>query len=120
MFFKWTKGRQDSGYEKIKLLESNLLKFDLYLIRFKEGSRIDSHKDPVEGHEHHRLNVVLKHAKIGGEFEMQLNNFFHEKTKKTFTYFRPDMYSHKVHEIEKGTRYVLSFGWLRSKNEISR
>lgn len=36
--FKWTKGRQGSGYDKLKIMESRFpLPFDIYLIRYPIG-----------------------------------------------------------------------------------
>ena len=67
--FRWEIGRQLSGYDKMFLLGSKwLLMFDVYLLRFKEGSEIKAHMDKVEKGKHYRLNIVLKQAKEGGEF----------------------------------------------------
>jgi len=111
MMFNWEKGRQNSGYEKLRVLLSNRFKFDVYILKYPEGSVIQSHVDKVdEIFEHHRLNIVLKKAKKGGVFSCN-------DTAKTgrIHYFRPDIMKHKVSKIELGTRYVLSIGWLKKK-----
>lgn len=114
-----------------------LLKADAYILKYPEGSAIDFHKDsaPV-GYKHYRLNIVLKRAKVGGEFitkmsvEDYVNNTPIHKNSKEFysegvgfahyvihhlgriNFFRPDITEHAVGTIYKGTRYVLSIGWL--------
>lgn len=111
----WKKGRQDSGYFKIKLLESKRFKFDMYLLKMPVGSYINPHFDQVEGYEHNRLNFILKKSKLGG-------NFYTRKYPHNVKYydnriikFRPDIELHGVDCVIKGTRYVLSIGWLRDK-----
>ena len=56
-----------------------LIPFDCYLIRYRKGAEIKTHTDPVEGKDHHRINVVLKKAEFGGHFwcndEESLNIF---------------------------------------------
>ena len=37
---KWIRGRQDSGYQKIVLFKSKLLKMDMYLIKYEKGDFI--------------------------------------------------------------------------------
>jgi hypothetical protein len=108
----WTEGRQGSGYFKLKLFESKRFKFDIYLLKFPFASYINWHTDPsIDGYEHHRLNIVLKKAK-GGRF--MINDQFHYfESNGRFNYFRPDIQEHAVSIIYKGTRYVLSIGWLR-------
>jgi len=111
-YFKWQEGRQKSGYDKMLLIQNTfLLPFDCYIIRYREGSEIDTHTDPVEGKEHHRINIVLKNAEYGGHFwcndEESLNIF------NRIIYFRPDKFEHSVSKILFGTRYVLSIGWVK-------
>ncbi len=111
MIFTWQKGRQESGYEKMTLLRSKLFKFDVYILKYPVNSTIKAHTDPVdEIYEHHRLNIVLKKAKIGGVFSC--NDI--AKTGRIH-YFRPDIMKHEVSKIQLGTRYVLSIGWLKKK-----
>ena len=105
----WIEGRQGSGYYKLKIFESKLLKMDCYILKYPEGSYIDVHKDPVpEPYEHHRLNVILKKAEKGGTFLLD----YVEQTGRIHK-FRPDIQEHNLHRIEKGIRYVLSIGWLK-------
>ena len=109
---KWIEGRQGSGYEKMKIFISDLLKCDMYLLRFKEGSYIDTHTDPVkEGWNHYRINIVLQDAIEGGEFVCE-NAIFRSSF---INFFRPDIHEHAVTRIDSGVRYVLSFGWIKRK-----
>ena len=67
--FRWQKGRQGTGYDKMLLLTARWpLPFDSYLIRYPESSEIPPHSDPVQTGKHYRLNLVLKAPKSGGEF----------------------------------------------------
>ena len=105
---KWTKGRHKTGYLKLKLFESTIFSCDCYLIKYPKNSGIPVHIDKVdEGWEHHRINIVLKKAK-GGLFRLKGVPIL-----KRIIRFRPDLESHGVSRVKKGTRYVLSFGWLR-------
>ena len=109
--FRWQKGRQKSGYDKMLLATAKRfpLPFDLYLLRFNEGSEVPLHKDPVRLGEHYRLNIVLKKAKRGGEFICQEMLWQTSRIK----YFRSDISEHAVTKVSQGTRYVLSLGWLK-------
>lgn len=115
-WLRWDEGRQKSGYEKMLLATAPFpIPFDCYLIRYKVGSEIDWHTDPVPpGKKHYRLNIFLKQAKKGGAFEIHAR----ECWKNVYSgwrweLFRPDIHPHRVTKIESGTRYVLSIGWLR-------
>jgi hypothetical protein len=111
---RWEEGRQGSGYYKLKLMESRFFKFDMYLLKFPEGSYIETHTDPApKDHDHHRLNIVLKRAKKGGRF-VKSNNIQYGRVFK----FRPDIEEHYVEDIEEGTRYVFSVGWLKRNNKL--
>lgn len=85
--------------------------FDIYLLKFNTGAEVLDHKDPspIVGHEHHRLNIVLKPAIRGGKFVIQGRS-----QEGRVHRFRPDKYKHKVTKVKEGTRYVLSIGWLRA------
>lgn len=116
---KWEIGRSanpKAPYFKFKVFISKLFKMDCYILKYPEGSSINYHKDPApKDYKHYRLNIVLKHAKVGGEFLSFKNigiGWFEAKHCKRFNLFRPDIVDHAVAEIESGTRYVLSFGWL--------
>eukprot|EP00746_Dinoflagellata_sp_MGD_P140514 gnl/MRDRNA2_/MRDRNA2_73745_c0_seq2.p1 gnl/MRDRNA2_/MRDRNA2_73745_c0~~gnl/MRDRNA2_/MRDRNA2_73745_c0_seq2.p1 ORF type:complete len:113 (-),score=14.18 gnl/MRDRNA2_/MRDRNA2_73745_c0_seq2:61-399(-) len=108
--FRWQQGRQLSGYDKMLLLRcSSWLKFDMYLLRFPQGSEIKPHQDKVDKGHHYRLNVILKEAQAGGEFICSKPIFETPRIK----FFRPDECEHSVTKVTKGARYVLSVGWVR-------
>lgn len=117
---KWEAGRQGSGYLKLKLWESKLYKFDLYLLKYPTGSYITHHFDPsVKGYNHWRCNLVVKEA-VGGRFIIKeygdsmskdIENRIWIQTRR-LNIFRPDDQLHCVTEVKSGTRYVLSLGWL--------
>ncbi len=111
--FRWEKGRQKSGYSKMLLGGATWpIKFDIYLINFPEGSEIRHHIDAVKNGEHFRLNIILKNAKQGGEFICKKVVFESKRIKL----FRPDISEHQVTKIIKGSRYILSIGWVKNKN----
>ena len=109
--FRWERGRQNSGYNKMLICGAIWpIKFDAYILKFPEGSEILAHTDKVKSGKHFRLNIVLKNAKIGGEFICD-NPIFETKRIKLF---RPDLSEHKVTKVRKGNRYLLSIGWVKS------
>lgn len=109
--FCWQKGRQKADYKKMLLATARWpVPFDVFLLRFDEGSEIPLHIDQVKKGYHHRINIVLKHGKQGGQFICE-NPIFESKRVK---YFRPDISAHQVTKITKGIRYVLSIGWIRA------
>lgn len=84
--------------------------FDLYLLRYREMAFVDWHIDPAPPNKkHYRLNVFLKEAENGGLFRIEGEPIW---SSKRIQFFRPDKYMHKVCKVHKGTRYVLSLGWL--------
>lgn len=111
--FTWKPGRQHTGYEKIKVYE--VFNMDCYLLRYKEGSSIPTHTDPVPNRKHYRLNFVLKKAEKGGMASYGpsnasiLNTIVFSENKRV-VFFRPDLIPHRVSEIRKGERLVLTFG----------
>jgi hypothetical protein len=112
---RWQSGRQKSGYDKMLLLQSMWpLPFDVYILRFPEGSEIKPHTDPVSFGRHFRLNIVLKQAKVGGEFQCKTPLFQTKRIK----FFRPDACEHSVSKLKCGTRYVLSIGWVLSPQKV--
>jgi len=112
---RWQPGRQGTGYFKLKLLESQRLQFDCYILKYPSGEMVPSHKDRVAtGWRHFRLNIVLKKAIEGGFFYYSNSRTWH--VGRRVVLFRPDITLHRVSEIKKGTRYVLSIGWLRHDN----
>lgn len=84
------------------------LPFDVYCLKFPEGSHIPPHVDETTLGSHYRLNVVIKNAKEGGEFQCK-NPIFETKRIK---YFRPDVSEHSVSKVTSGNRYVFSIGWV--------
>jgi hypothetical protein len=112
-FFEWKIGRQLSGYSKMLLMTVKFpLPFDIYLLKFTEGSFIKEHVDEVnEGYKHFRLNIILKKSKIGGIFSAEKSIFENSRIK----FFRPDIYKHSVSKVESGYRIVLSIGFLIKK-----
>lgn len=108
-FFTWQSGRQETGYEKMLLAANQfILPFDCYLLRYKEGTGVPEHIDPVDSKRHYRLNVVLRKARAGGEFHCANPIYDGSRIKL----FRPDLSPHSVTPVEKGIRYVLSVGWV--------
>lgn len=107
---RWDDGRQNSGYEKMLLCFAYWpIKFDIYLLRFKVGSEIPPHVDPIASGKHYRLNIILKSAIEGGDF-ICIDPIYESKRIKLF---RPDMSEHRVTRIIQGSRYLLSIGWVK-------
>jgi len=111
--FRWQRGRQGTGYDKMLLLTAPWpVPFDSYLIRYPENSEIPTDTDPVQAGRHYRLNVILKSPKSGGEF--LCNNPIYSGSR--IKLFRPDISEHNVTRVVGGSRYVLSVGWVLGKN----
>lgn len=108
---EFEKGRQDSGYLKLRLFQLNrFAKADCYLLKFPEGSCICEHRDPVSDGRHYRLNVVLKRPAVGGLLSCEDPIF---RLGERLCFFRPDLSRHSVSKIESGSRWVFSVGFLR-------
>jgi len=108
-WLRWQRGRQGTGYDKLLLLANPLVvPFDLYLLRFPDGTEIPPHQDPVTGKRHYRLNIILKRPRAGGEF-ICVDPIFETKRIKLF---RSDVSVHSVTKVQGGSRYVLSLGWV--------
>jgi hypothetical protein len=122
---KFKPGRQGSGYSVLTLFKSKLLQRDAYIIKYPTGSAIPAHKDPVpEGYVHWRLNIVLPTKHTGGDFYYLYpenpNNTYLIYSKTSWfglkiIKFAPSEITHSVSEVISGTRYVLSFGWLKKR-----
>jgi hypothetical protein len=111
--FRWQRGRQGSGYDKMLLLTAPWpVPFDSYLIRYPDGSEIPPHTDPVQSGRHYRMNVVLKSPIAGGEFVCKTPIYESKRVK----IFRPDACEHSVTRVRGGSRYVFSLGWVLGKN----
>lgn len=111
--FNWTKGRQNTGYEKLKIFQ--FLNMDCYILRYKVGDSIPIHTDPVPGYRHYRLNIVLKKARTGGRVNFgpasrQILKNVVKSDDNRVVFFRSDIVPHSVTEIRKGQRIVLTFG----------
>jgi hypothetical protein len=114
-WLRWVPGRQNGGYDKMLLAQSKRLKFDLYLLRFHEGSDVKNHRDPCpEGFSHHRVNWTLRFADAGGltliEMKPGTNNYRYEE--RRLYRFRPDIQRHFVTHVKRGSILMVSFGWL--------
>lgn len=110
----WTKGRQNSTYNKKLLFQSDTFKLDCWLLYYPKGSFIQEHIDKVDEDEnHYRLNVILVKPKLGGNFisTQTIFNFLGR-----IIFFRPDISPHKLTVVKKGYRLVLSIGWVTWKN----
>jgi hypothetical protein len=102
---KWIPGRQNSGYLKLKLLQTR--NADCYLIRYPTGTGVWFHTDEVAGRRHYRLNVLIRKPKEGGAFRLlgrPLLAFWR------VCLFRPDRYAHAVETVNRGERWVFSVG----------
>ncbi len=109
-FMAWRLGRQNSGYSKMLLFALSWpIKCDLYLLKFPEGSKVLAHKDEISKGKHYRINFILRKAKEGGIFKCEKCIYESSRVKL----FRPDANIHEVSEIIKGSRYLLSIGWIR-------
>ena len=106
MLLAWEQGRQNSGYWKCLLAQVRPY-FDCYLLKYPQGSQISRHQDPVTDRRHYRLNIVLWKAAKGGVFSCENPLLSWGRV----VLFRSDTSPHEVTLIEKGCRYVLSFGW---------
>ena len=108
--FRWRRGRQHSGYDKMLMLTGMWpFPFDVYLLRFPVGSQIAPHKDKVSAGRHYRFNILLRRALEGGEFKCKAPLFETGRIK----FFRPDISEHSVSRVSRGSRFVLSIGWVR-------
>lgn len=108
-FFKWQKGRQNTGYDKklVLFIPLYFLVLDCYLLRFAKGSQIPEHVDKVDKYHHYRLNIVLNSSFKGGDF---VCNQAYINTAK-IKFFKSDEMPHSVTPVEQGVRYVLSIGF---------
>ena len=108
--FTWEAGRNKTGYLKMLVIETKAPGFDCYLIRYPEGSANPPHKDRLGQARHYRLNIVLWNCSEGGAFQCPV---YKSWLFGRIIFFCPSEQLHSVTPITKGTRLVLSFGWLR-------
>jgi len=104
--WRWGNDKFDTGYRIFTIFYSKKFRWDTYLFHYKEGSHIPKHKDPSKHGRHFRFNIELKKAEQGGKFICQNVIFKWWR----FCLFRADSNYHRVTTIEKGSRWVLSFG----------
>lgn len=110
--FRWEDGRQGTGYQKMLLARIRWpLPADAYLLKFAEGQEIAPHRDEVTIGKHFRINIILKAAKKGGEFQCTNPIIDWPRLKL----FRPDISEHSVSKVIEGNRYLLSVGWVINK-----
>lgn len=84
-WLSWSLGRQGTGYYKMLSGTARWpLPFDCYLLHYPKGSAIPAHTDPVTGKQHYRLNIVLRHAREGGDFLCDLPIFATKRVKFFF------------------------------------
>ena len=109
---KWELGRQNTGYEKLKLF--SFWRFDAYILRFKPGAYVDYHRDRINfprERKHFRLNILLKDCEIGGRFLVAHPCRLEARSIRCrFHLFRPDLIPHAISEVLVGTKYILSLG----------
>lgn len=110
---KFVQGRQGGRYTKWLLFESQLFKFDLYILHFEKGAYVNSHIDEcIEGYEHHRVNISWtpqNQMRVIGELRSWLGN--------RVMYLRPDRDRHYTFPARKAY-YMLSIGWLRNQETL--
>lgn len=100
---RWQLGRQGSGYDKLLILSSALIPFDIYLLRFPTGSWIAPHIDPVDGYKHYRLNIFLNGLRVLCRKPIAEGKYWQ--------LMRSDKVAHSVPTAEK-TGWMLSIGWV--------
>lgn len=105
--WRWGKDTFDTGYRVLTLFHSRRLGVDCYLFRYVEGAYIPKHKDPATGGKMYRFNIELIKAITGGEFKCPKMIW---SWRDRLYFFRADNSYHKVTTIDKGSRWVLSFG----------
>ena len=126
----WTPGRQGTGYEILPLkavlpagpgspIARSLGQlgtpfedyWDVYLIRYRDGTHITPHVDDAQhGKRHRRINAVLTTAKAGGE--LWIDGARIDLAVGDAVRFYPDR---EVHEVTRvvGTRLLFSVGaWI--------
>jgi hypothetical protein len=113
--FRWRFGRQGGGYSVLTLFSSKRLRLDVHLIRMRQGDAVPWHIDPApEGFKHFRFNFILRRPKLGGWFEARgPTDALLVRTSRAML-FRADTLEHRVTAIERGSRLVLSVGWLET------
>ncbi len=107
--WKWVKGRQDGAeYKKFCSWFGKIGKigFDAYILRYKSGSFLPWHKDPIENAKHYRINI-----KLFGRSYFLINGIKRRKFHDKFILFRPDLYLHSLTIVTPTMK--LSFGFAK-------
>lgn len=125
---KWEYGRQNTGYLKHLIYQSLWpIPWDVYILKYPENSNVIGHTDPVvKGKRYYRLNVILKKSVTGGIFWKSRKSIKQPMLiganlyKGRINFFRPDIERHGVTVVCKGTRYVLSLGFLLDETVKSK
>ena len=100
---KWENGRQNTTYQKLKLLGGKT--WDCYLIKFRRNGYVHWHKDPVKrSQQHFRLNI-----RLWGKDTFEGHTIF---SFMGISLFRPDISMHRVTK-NRGRRLILSIGWIK-------
>lgn len=105
--WRWGYDQFRTGYRIFTIAYIKAIRWDIYLFHYPEGSHIPKHKDPSKYGKHYRFNITLKKPKQGGEFKCKNVVFKWWR----FCLFRADANYHRVTKIEKGSRWILSFGF---------
>lgn len=107
----WELGRKGTGYFKMKLCSAKWpIPWDLYILKYPPKAFIDWHVDAIEAGKHYRLNLMIRSA-VGGDFYISGEHRPIYKS-KYLNIFRPDIHHHSVGYVFRGTRYVISLGWV--------
>jgi len=100
---KWEMGRQDATSSLLKKKIWSKWNTDCYLLKFRAGSEIGEHLDPVEGKRHYRFNLTL-----WGKWNLFKGIYGNIQEAGDFHFFRPDKERHSANIIED--TMVLSIG----------
>lgn len=108
--WRWQNGRQkDCEYKKFPLWYFKIndkFGFDAYILRYKAGSHLPLHIDPIENGYHWRMNIGWGNSKF------KCSKYYGFKLGKLSLYiFRSDMYFHSLDVL--GNTVKLSFGFAR-------
>ncbi len=105
--FEWKRGRQEGGYDKLKIFSSSFFGCDSFVLRMPKGCYVAKHTDPVDsGYKHYRFNVMLKRSSHPNDRMYTLGRVYRWWR---FELFRPDLYEHGL-EPTRDSIYILSFG----------
>lgn len=89
---------------------------DQFFIYYNVGDVVETHLDKAApGSEHWRCNLVLQQAEVGGILTMGEKEV--ELCAGDMYVFRPDLVSHGVSAIEKGSRLVWTTGCAYVKRQ---